>query len=315
MMTPSMIQTCLALKGRYHVQRIKADSGLIIQSSPWMTNLITNVGKDKYFAGAYYADLYGAVGTGNSTPDASNTALDNPLHMKYADEVNAVPSTFTESGGTVKSIFRYRFNPGEATGNISELGIYIGYGSGNRLFSRALVRDSQGNPATITVLSDEYLDVYWEFTLEVAGRTTGTLPLYHADGTTSTVDWVMKPAATPHWKAHVHAFILALPEVRGDGYYSHIYANVDNEPGHEQDIPQGHSHGPYPNYGAALPYVDGSYYRDYEFVWLLDRANMSGINCFRLYIGPGHLWLYLPNHHFEKTAMDKLSVRFRLSIT
>jgi len=315
MTNTSLIHTGMALKGRYQVQRIKADSGQIIQSSPWMNNLITDAGKNRYFGGKYNSDLKGAVGTGNSMPDVSNTELDNELYRKYAEAVTGIPPVFNENGGTIKSIFRYRFDPGEAAGNISELGLYLGYSSNIALFSRALVRDSYGNPTTITVLSDEYLDVYWEFTLEVAGRTTGTLPLHNKDGATSIIDWVMKPAATPHWYLHAHSFMLELPEVRSDGYYSYLYNNVDTEPGHQQDVPLGHSNDHQPNHGGALPYTHNSFYRDYEFTWLLDRANLNGINCFRLLIGPGHLWLYLPNHSFEKTAMDKLTLRFRLSIT
>jgi len=309
MTNTSFIHTSMALKGRYQIQRIKADSGQIIQSSPWMNNLITNAGRDKYMSGpASY--LTGAVGTGNSTPDVSNTALDNLFHAKNAEE-----AVFSESGGTVKSIFRYRFNPGQAVGNISELGIYLERDYHSVLFSRALVRDSHGNPTTITVLSDEYLDVYWEFTLAVAGRTTGTLPLSHQDGTISTVDWVMKAAASSHWRSHIQNSSLEQPSVHNHGYYSYLYTNVDTEPSYQQDIPPGHSHTHSPNNGTALPYSDGSYYRDYEYTWLLDRANVSGINCFRLYIRIGHLWLYLPNHSFEKTSMDKLIIRFRLSIT
>jgi hypothetical protein len=56
---------------------------------------------------------------------------------------------------------RFRFNAGTATGNLSEVG--VGWNTG--LFSRALIKDSNGDPTTITVLSNEYLDVTYELRL------------------------------------------------------------------------------------------------------------------------------------------------------
>ena len=53
----------------------------------------------------------------------------------------------------------WRFGQGVAAGNISEVG--LGWGNSN-LWNRALIKDANGNPTTITVLSDEYLDVVSE---------------------------------------------------------------------------------------------------------------------------------------------------------
>jgi len=316
MSTVSIPAIGMRVKGRYQVQRIKANNGQIIQSSPWTNNLITDAGKRVYISSARNIPLTLAVGTGNSAPHASNLALDNAIYRTSAAGSEALPSVFTEDGGTLKSLYRFRFYPGQATGNISELGIYLGLPGypDFTLFSRALVRDSHGNPTTITVLSDEYLDVYWEITLEVAGRTTGTFPLYNKDGTTNTLDWVMKPAAAHWWSVRHDSNYLAQPQISPYGYYTCLSNSITTEPGYNDEDPPGMTGWHAPNNGAALPYVDGSYYRDYEYTWLLDRANVSGINCFRLYIGPGHLWIYLPNHSIDKTHMDTLTIRFRLSI-
>jgi len=54
----------------------------------------------------------------------------------------------------------YRFTPGQATGNLAEVG--VGPASSGNLFSRARIVDTNGNPTTITVLADEYLDVYYD---------------------------------------------------------------------------------------------------------------------------------------------------------
>jgi len=262
-----MIQTNMYLKGRYRLKRIKADNGRIIHTSPWMNNLITDAGKRTYINSNNNIDVSCVVGTGNSTPAASDTALNAQIYRTSAAEASALPPVFTESGGTLKSTYRFRFNPGQATGNISELGIYLGLPgyADFTLFSRALVRDSQGNPTTITVLNDEYLDVYWEFTLTVAGRTTGTF-LLDNKGSISNLDWVLKPAASPYWQAHWDQWHLNQPRINGYGYYSYLYANVDTEPAMQQEVPPGHSNTHSPNYGTALPYVDGSFYREYEYI-------------------------------------------------
>jgi hypothetical protein len=59
----------------------------------------------------------------------------------------------------------YRFATGVAAGNIAEVGIASGTTFGNALFSRALVLDELGAPTTVTVLSDEVLDVTYELRL------------------------------------------------------------------------------------------------------------------------------------------------------
>jgi len=307
------IHSNMLLKGRYRLKRIKADNGMIIHTSPWINNLITDAGKRTYINSNNNIDLTCAVGTGNSTPAASDTALD---HLKYrvgAAAVTASPGVFTEEGGTLKSTYQFRFYPGQAVGNISELGIYLGLPGypDFTLFSRALVRDSNNNPTTITVLSDEYLDVYWEFTLTIAGRTTGTF-LLDNKGNASNVDWILKPAATHWWNAHYGSGYLSQPRIHSS--YSYLANDVISEPSRNEENPASSNGWAEPNYGTALPYVDGSFYREYEYVWLLDRANFSNINCFRLYIGTGYLWLYLPNGGFEKTGMDTLTLRFRLSV-
>ena len=56
----------------------------------------------------------------------------------------------------------FRFGQGVAAGNLTEVGIRSDAGPNSALFSRALIVDSGGNPTTLTILSDEYLDVTYE---------------------------------------------------------------------------------------------------------------------------------------------------------
>lgn len=54
----------------------------------------------------------------------------------------------------------FRFAQGAATGNLTEVGTFGS--SSTYLFSKALIVDSEGNPTTLTILADEWLDVTYE---------------------------------------------------------------------------------------------------------------------------------------------------------
>ena len=99
------------------------------------------------------------VGTGVTPVAVSQTDLATPL---------AITSTLQSSSTGRNSTAPYytwgrrtfRFGQGTAAGNLTEVGVT--YGGGSSLFSRALIVDSGGNPTTLTILSDEWLDVTYE---------------------------------------------------------------------------------------------------------------------------------------------------------
>ena len=99
------------------------------------------------------------VGTGVTPVAVSQTDLATPL---------AITSTLQSSSTGRNSTAPYytwgrrtfRFNQGAAAGNLTEVGVT--YGDGSSLFSRALIVDSGGNPTTLTILADEWLDVTYE---------------------------------------------------------------------------------------------------------------------------------------------------------
>ena len=99
------------------------------------------------------------VGTGVTPVAVSQTDLATPL---------AITSTLQSSSTGRNSTAPYytwgrrtfRFGQGTAAGNLTEVGVT--YGGGSSLFSRALIVDSEGNPTTLTILSDEWLDVTYE---------------------------------------------------------------------------------------------------------------------------------------------------------
>lgn len=126
---------------------------------PWQPNKILTAGRN-YIGDNGSWMTYCQVGTGSTPPVAGDTGLETWLagtSYQYADSYSAQPSA-PYYGYRRRT---WRFNAGEATGNISEAG--VGWGSsGATLFSRTLIVDGAGDPTTATVLADEYLDVAYE---------------------------------------------------------------------------------------------------------------------------------------------------------
>lgn len=99
------------------------------------------------------------VGTDSTTVSFEDTAL--------GAQIASTTTVQTETYGAQSSApyfrwFRrtFRFGQGVAAGNLAEVGIKV---DDNTLFSRALIVDSAGNPSTLSILADEYLDVTYEF--------------------------------------------------------------------------------------------------------------------------------------------------------
>lgn len=125
----------------------------------WFPNLITNNGLELLGTSGTWLS-WCQIGSGNTTPAFADTALSSRMagtNTRSADQSGTQSSEpyFVWRRNT------YRFAEGVAAGNISEVG--VGPSSTANLLSRALILDSSGNPTTITVLSDETLDVSYEF--------------------------------------------------------------------------------------------------------------------------------------------------------
>ena len=155
-----MVNIQTKLSGFYKLEAVKIKSGKRRLLADWFPNLITDGGLERI---ASYSDwlAYCTVGTGSTTPSFGDSGLASFVGYNHG----GVTSTTDGVTGSspyyhwIKKI--YRFNPGDATGNISEVGIGWSTADGY-LFSRALILDSGGSPTTITILSDEYLDVTYE---------------------------------------------------------------------------------------------------------------------------------------------------------
>ena len=144
------------MQGFYKIDAVKADGRRRVLAD-WFPNLITDVGLNQIGTNSNWAAKC-FVGSGTNAPNVLDTGL-----QTLVAESNTLTSAFGAQAvepyfGWGRQVFR--FNEGVAAGNLSEVG--VGSAGGVTMFSRALILDGVGNPTTITVLSDEFLDVTYE---------------------------------------------------------------------------------------------------------------------------------------------------------
>lgn len=143
------------VKGRYRMQVIRPDGSVRLDTG-WFDNLITNIGLDQYYQLSGMGNCY--VGSGNTAPAFTDTQL----VALVGSGSGAGGTTQTNNGvspyvGT--TTLNYTFPAGTATGNLSEIGLGA---TATTLFSRALIVDNVGSPTTITILSNEQLNVSYQ---------------------------------------------------------------------------------------------------------------------------------------------------------
>lgn len=140
--------------GRYLIEAVCAD-GARRTVADWFDNLITDAGLNLLGTSGAFDRCH--VGSGTTTPAPTDTAMVTPVAtaLTIETELHGVQSSVPYFGWHRTT---WRFNPGEADGALSELGV----GTATGLFSRALIKDGAGSPVAITILPEEYLDITYE---------------------------------------------------------------------------------------------------------------------------------------------------------
>ena len=246
--------------------RVSRPDGTLRVYTGEFRNLILDNGLNRMGVGSFMTHCH--VGSGSTPPANSDTAL-----------VAFVASTATvhsSSNGTAPSSPYYgyhrrtfRFAAGVAAGNLTEVGIGWQLATGN-LFSRSLIKDELGDPTTITVLSDEVLDVTYElrsyvdeddsaaFDVTVTGDSPVTYSCFvRASQVTNHLMWAPVDGAVSHRS------LVGWPQ---NGYTGTV--------GTITNLPNGTA-GPVQSIEAAA-YGNNDLYRDFEMIWELDYGNLSG---------------------------------------
>lgn len=166
------------MSGHFVMEKLKVDAnGTPIEASrikvAEFDNLITNQGLNRIGTNNDWLAAI-QVGSGTATPAVTDTGLQTFVAGTTLSQASTSAAQPSPPYYTTRSVTR-RFNAGAAAGNLSEVG--IGWAAtGSTLFSRALILDGGGVPTTITVLSDEVLDVTYELRIyPPASDSTGNI--------------------------------------------------------------------------------------------------------------------------------------------
>ena len=275
----SIINIPCCVRGRFKLQVFKLDDSgneLYRRDVAEFDNLITNYGLDA-FGSTSFMPVCG-VGTGNTAPAVGNITLQSQsmLSTSTLNLTNAVnaSSPYETTGSTT-----YRFPAAASNINIAEVGVGINNAGALNCFSRELIRDGLGNPTTISLLTNEILDVTYQLKYyPPLADVTGTITLGGSNysytvraarcgaGPNTGDTWTAfttNNAGAPRWLTEFGA--------------TDICKAYDGAIGAITGLPSGTAY----NVGASsdctvLAYTNGNYYRDFQFIFTLARGNAVG---------------------------------------
>lgn len=260
-------------------------------------NLITDAGLNRMGANSDYLQ-YCQVGSGSTAP----TVLDTGLASYIAGTASTTESTNGAQASEPYYAWRvktFSFGTGVAAGNIAEVG--VGWAASGSLFSRALVLDSEGDPTTITVLSDESLYVTYEFRLYPA-LTDDTGEVTFTGGLGGTYDWIWRASDVT---SGVGAWDIGASGTSMGAIVPNSVRIYNGTIGAITTAPSGTNVLMTP---TAQAYVNNSLERRFDISLGLGTANLTGgIRSLRATLGPtSHQVQFDPA--IPKTASDTLSL-------
>lgn len=145
------------------------------------------------------------LGSGSAEPHPSNTQLVNFVARSNASSPR-IPTTYGVNGTAPYYTWLrigVRFTPLGVNVNLSELGL----GTDTELYTRALIKDANGVPTTLTILSDEILDI--SYTIRIYAPTTDATGQITLGGNIGgTYDWTARACLVTtngHWIANAWA--------------------------------------------------------------------------------------------------------------
>ena len=189
----------MGMAGEFRVVVKRADGSTKIDTG-YQKNLILNQGLD-FFGGDNGANMmaYCVIGSGNSQPSYTQNKLDTAITgVSGSSNSTKLDYDASRDGNLYKtnSVSKYSFT-GLNNVNISELGLASTYSNPSTYYlcTRALIKDSSGNPTTITVLSGEILEIYYKLwaVFDTTDK-TGTLNLLDGVGGSVAYNWKLRLA-------------------------------------------------------------------------------------------------------------------------
>ncbi|WP_296193624.1 MULTISPECIES: hypothetical protein [unclassified Psychrobacter] len=307
----------------------KNAKGEVVEDTGYQKNLILDAGLD-FLGDSSNGNMldYCIIGSGNSTPNVTQVKLDSVINRQSSlIQVSAKGSYDAAVDGNfykINKVVKFSFiNNGNI--NISELGLAYQYSSSTeyKLVTRALVRDSSGNPTTISVLADETLEVYYKlWCVFNVTDITGTVELTEFGGNTVQYNYVGRPAFVGSTNAAFNTNHL------GDSLYDSIYYTVEpseirtGELGDIRNKPTGGLVLSKPATGSFYvmrlgSYTQGSFKRSMFWDLGLSEANSTNIRSILLVTNKG-VWQFrygsvLDDSPIAKNSNQKMSFEFEFS--
>lgn len=159
------MQANMGMAGEFRCVVKRADGSTKIDTG-YQKNLILNQGLDFLGRDEGFMTAYCVIGSGNSAPSFSQNKLDAFLAATGTTGYPVYKTDYDKirDGNLYKASVTNKYSFTNIVGNISEVGLASNYtnSSSYNLCTRALIKDSNGNPTTISVLSGEILDIYYK---------------------------------------------------------------------------------------------------------------------------------------------------------
>lgn len=193
------MQANMGMAGEFRVVVKRADGSTKIDTG-YQKNLILNQGLD-FFGGGDGLNMmaYCVIGSGNSQPSYTQNKLDTAITGVTGITVSTKYDYDAAQDGNLyktNTVNKYSFT-GLNNVNVSELGLASAYSNATTyiLCTRALIKDSNGNPTTITVLSGEILQIYYKLwaVFDTTDK-TGQINLLDGVGGSVAYNWKLRPA-------------------------------------------------------------------------------------------------------------------------
>lgn len=272
-----MLNIHAKVSGEYTLTRIDKNGNKVQQVGPFR-NLITDAGLDSLGMDSPNDVTLNScmVGTSNATPSYTDTTLGN--RVATTDSPGKSYNTGSSPSYHINVRLTYRFAQGAAAGNLAEVG--IGKSSAGKpggivqqLFSRALIVDGAGNPTTITVLPDEFLDVTYTLRFYISNAISAP---YKVTDTSTGIEHTLTGRICNVGALYFDSYGRLLPAGRNSG----VTAYAPSSPGtplaftstisgvFSNGIHAGGSGG-----STVLPYVSGSYTSNSTVTFALSAAN------------------------------------------
>ena len=182
--TNALVTRNTQVAGEYTLTRIKASTGEVVEERKF-DNLITDLGMNEFGVAGQAYSFYVYVGAGNTPEAVTDTVMGNLLYATLTQSQPRVSVVGPAPDYVASSTYVWDFEPKGVAYNVSEVGVGWSHTSISALFSRALVKDSNGQPIVISVLADEFLRV--TYTLKMYPDLSEKVTQIVVNGTTYTI--------------------------------------------------------------------------------------------------------------------------------